>query len=637
MLSADEKKQGEFMVSWKDLAKEAGLKPYKPAPGTRWYPAVTFSESVLDQYFDGMRELQESDKREIMARGQDEEWAIPEDVATTMDTFKPLDTPTWIGELAERAQRGWKKYILIMPFRVLKYNLNNMSGDLDIVLAASPRVLKYAYRAAKDMWRWTYKKGDVADIAEEMLRLTKEGTIGSGWARVETKDVTVAMDEKAFLRALSGEKKNLPEWIQARWHTLQNFTIWRENILRLAAHRYMMDELKAGRMDYGVSNPSEMDALVKNMTHSEVASKFSRELIGDYGNISPAGEWLRKKVMPFWAWKEINAPRYLRLFRNIPHTGRSPGEMLAPMSAAFARKAAGVTFKAGMLYGAVTLYNSLFFPDEEEELGMTGRRQLHLILGRRPDGSIMTLRFQGALSDALNWLGAEDFGDDVKDLATGKKSFYEWLEETGKAPFNTLFQGVGPQYKTPAELITGKAVWPDVWKPKPIRDRMEHLMRVFALDKVYQPIAGKPLRGQGIDGKVLEHVTNLLVYSADPQEIAYHEIRQEANKFLQKHQLVKPGIEPTDRSNALYYYKQALKYGDIKAAKKYLAKYVELGGTLKGLKISIKLAHPLAGIPVKYRTSFVQSLSKEDRARLKRAIQWYDNTYLLIAGRRTKG
>lgn len=37
-------------------------------------------------------------------------------------------------------------------------------------------------------------------------------------------------------------------------------------------------------------------------------------------------------------------------------------------------------------------------------------------------------------------------------------------------------------------------------------------------------------------------------------------------------------------------------YGDLQAAKRYLKKYYELGGTYKGLRQSINMAHPIAGI-----------------------------------------
>jgi hypothetical protein len=71
------------------------------------------------------------------------------------------------------------------------------------------------------------------------------------------------------------------------------------------------------------------------------------------------------------------------------------------MSKKAVAKGEGLVIKANLLFGAVMLWNMLMFPDEEDELGDAGRRQLHIILGRRDDGTTITLRFQGALSDAL--------------------------------------------------------------------------------------------------------------------------------------------------------------------------------------------------------------------------------------------
>jgi len=65
----------------------------------------------------------------------------------------------------------------------------------------------------------------------------------------------------------------------------------------------------------------------------------------------------------------------------------------------------------------------------------------------------------------------------------------------------------------------------------------------------------------------------------------------------------------------------------MQAAQKYLKKYYELGGTKQGLRQSLKSAHPLTGIPLKYRRSFRTSLSPEDDARVKAGLEWYKKTY----------
>jgi hypothetical protein len=85
---------------------------------------------------------------------------------------------------------------------------------------------------------------------------------------------------------------------------------------------------------------------------------------------------------------------------------------------------------------------------------------------------------------------------------------------------------------------------------------------------------------------------------------------------------------PSSKSNALYYYKQALRWGDGPAAYKYLKIYAEkYDGTLKGLKASVKRAHPLGSIAKKHRMRFIYSLSPKERETVKRGIRWYNKIY----------
>src|SRR3990172_11318842 len=105
----------------------------------------------------------------------------------------------------------------------------------------------------------------------------------------------------------------------------------------------------------------------------------------------------------------------------MKYEGRARGGAVAAGVFMVAKKAACLTFKTLMLYMLVNLWNSTFFPEEEREIGMSGRRQLHLILppGRRSDGTVFTIRLQGALSEDLSWFGLEDFPHDFIDVIIG--------------------------------------------------------------------------------------------------------------------------------------------------------------------------------------------------------------------------
>jgi hypothetical protein len=257
---------------------------------------------------------------------------------------------------------------------------------------------------------------------------------------------------------------------------------------------------------------------------------------------------------------------------------------------------------------------------------------MHLILGRRDDGSIITLRIQGALSDALSWFGAEDLPQDVRDLKAGRKTAADLAVDAVVAPAQKIVQGLRPDVKTPAELVTGKTIYPDFRTPRPIRDKMEHAAKLFSLDAAYRRLAGKPSKEAGVLEKVLGDLGRTVVYTSDPGEAAYHDTRSLVFKYLERQHIERPMADPTSRSNALYYYRQAIKYGDGEAARRYLQTYIRLGGRMQGVKASVKRAHPLAVLPNAHRGRFLRSLAPEDRAALNRATNWYRRTYLAPGG-----
>ncbi|MFH0844286.1 MAG: hypothetical protein V1930_02330, partial [Pseudomonadota bacterium] len=617
---------GKRAVTWKSLMPE-GFTDWRPKPGGAWFTTNSMTDRYLEQVKSGEKAFDPAKLQRVLAKGRDEIWVIPKEVAYTMDNYRPLPSDNILANASRRAMTGWKKWILINPFRIIKYNMNNMSGDLDISIAYDPKIMTYYMpKALKDLIREYRNKEQSKEFAVELEEAYKYGVLSSGWSAHEVEDIASRLDFDSHLKHLMGKKGNL---IKQFWQTSQKFTRYRENILRLAAFRYFKDEvIKKGRTDvYGASNKGEIDQ-IKNKT--EKVAKLSRDLIGDYGNISEAGQWIRAHMIPFFSWMEINAPRYVRLMRNMPHEGKGAKDVsraLVTKAASLTWKASKLGVKASMFYGMVMLWNMFFFPDEEDEIGEAQRKQLHLILGRRKDGSIISLRFQGALSDALAWFGGEDLVHDIRDVTTGKTTIGDKVIDAIKAPFVKLGLGARPDVTTPVELLTGRSFYPDLFFPRPIRDKWEHIARTFSIQAPYQWVAGKPKKGNDITERLFNDVMSLGFYTSEPGEQAYYDIKKRGFDYLEKLGIEKPGITPTSKSNALYYYKQALKYGDLKAAEKYLKKYKGLGGTLSGIKISVKASGPLASIPRKHRFKFLKGLSEKERKTYDLAKKWYKETY----------
>jgi DNA repair protein RadC/predicted RNA methylase len=624
----------EFLTWQKVLAEREGYVEWKPDPGKGWFWTSTITDKVLQQIAAGFVDPNEAETRRLLARGRDTIWVIPEGLAATLDEFYPPSdkSEVGIGRFGDWAMSAWKQYILLNPYSLIKYNLNNTSGDVDVCLAYNPAILKYAGRAFKDLRQWQGRDRAKLPpaVAEELELALRLGVIGSGWAVQEVQDVFKILKTDRLIGDILLDER--PNWFNPKtygdgyWRMARGVTTLRENVLRLAAFRYFRDN--NDKRLYGASRREEVDAIEDR---DEKAAKLARELLGDYGNISKTGGWLRKRLIPFYAWLEINAPRYAYMMCNTRYEDREPGAValrtagVAGKKAAFS--AAKLALRAGMLYGAVMLWNMLFFGDEEEELAAGGRDQLHLILGRNEDGTIRSIRFQGALSDALSFFGLEDFPQDVKDVMKGKSTILEKLIEAPKALTNRMFQGIRPDLKTAAEAVAGQRYFPDVWRPTPIRDTVRHILQTFKLERIYDEVTGQPRRSDGVAAHLWGDLKSLLIFESDPGEMAYFTTRKLVFDYLREQGLERPDAKPTKKGNALYFYKKALRYGDMRAAEKYLQKYYQLGGRPKQIKESIQKAHPLAGVPERLRHRFRQSLSPGDAATVARAMEWYRMAY----------
>ena len=621
---------------WKEFIPDTHI-PWKPMPNSAWYKASTVTDRILDKVLAGDMVLGPEHVREMFVKGRDKEWYIPRELAKTLNEFgNEFNDKFWMANLSAFFQTRWKAWTLISPFRIIKYNVNNMSGDADIAFAYNPLIFKYFPKALKDLS--TDKWGDIKDEAtrKELEMAKRLGVIGSGWSVQELTQVTKKLGDVKALKALFETPSLLQKMVGAPkglakgyWEGAKNITEVRENILRLAAFRHFIKEIEAGKKVYAASKKSEVDAVTDTY---EKAAKLSRELVGDYGNISHGGRWLRRHLIPFWSWMEVNAPRYVRLLANIRHEGQRSGagtvaRTVASTTVALSFKTAILGAKMAALAVMINLWNSTFFPDEEEELTDQQRRQLHLVLGRRKDGTIISLRIQGALSDAMSFFGGEDISSDVKDVAAGRKTVGTLAKEAVLATPKKLLGGLRPEGKAVYELLEQKSLYPDPENPRAIRDRWEYVARLFSLNIPYQWAAGRPKRGKDLGAQLISDLMGLGLYSSDPGESAYYNAMAWAHEYLEKVGEESFVVQPTAKGNYLYYYKKALKYGDLKAAQKYLNLYAEEGGTPKQMAASVKRAHPLNMIPRKYRAGFESSLSPSQAATLERATAWYFSTY----------
>jgi hypothetical protein len=156
---------------------------------------------------------------------------------------------------------------------------------------------------------------------------------------------------------------------------------------------------------------------------------------------------------------------------------------------------------------------------------------------RRPadDGSIQTLRLQGALSDALSWFGLSDAADAMHNYELGRGPWYDVLLAPPKATINKLGTALSPLFTLPFETISGKKLFPDLFATRFIRDKWRNAFQTFSLENEYDWLMGKPSRGYA------QVVGRGVVYSRDPGEIAYNEARGITYDWLKR---VKGQVDP---------------------------------------------------------------------------------------------
>jgi hypothetical protein len=595
---------------WRDYVPE-GYRPWYPKSGTNAYKAASMAEKAVQNLLNDPASPELLDQ---LAEAEGSMWVIPEKIADQMNDMKSPEKEMWFPQALRFMIGKWKQWILFNPYNFLKYNFNNLSGDLDIVLASNPAILKpkYAWAATKEAWADFRGK----PMSNDMKEALAQGVITSGITIQEIPDI----NQEMLLKSITRSKGNP---FRAYWGGVTGFSQFRENVLRVAAYKYFKEQTELGKKHYAASDSKSIDALWESgASKEEIAGKLSRELLGDYGNLSQGGQWLRSHSFPFWSWVEVNAPRYYRLIKNVAaETNNSTAGNIGKVAAIGAKKSISLALRVTLLMALVTLWNRLRFPDEDDELTRNGNRKLMLIVGRRDDGSIMTVKIQGAFSDVLSFVGLEDAPEDARDVIEGDATVGKKAKEAGNALINKFAQGAMPLTKALAEVTFGKQLYPDILNPRPVRDRVEQGLKTVKFDKIYRYLTKKPMKAFG------KEVTGLLFYDNNPGEIAYYTMRQKIYDFLDEKEIESPSGEPTARSNALYYYKQSLKLGDKDLAKYWIKKYTSMGGTKKGMEASIAKGQVISAVPKALRDTWLNSLDGEDKEVLKMANEWYNQTY----------
>ena len=671
---------GKAYQTWRDVAQDmAGMTTWQPEEGLQLVPGWAATDQAIGTALRkaGLDEATVAEalpekapvggalKRGLIVMGQKPQWLINEDLAKQLNSMRRVEDLTAMGRTMETWGRRWKLWMLHQPFRVVKYQLNNLVGDLDIALT-QPGIMREVFKGrmqvARDLWAFTHGKTLDPKVEAQMKRAMESGILDSGVSAAELPDV----DKLPALRALFGKQgwdmswAGIPEAAKRYFGSAQRFGQWREAIMRVSAARAMYRQVSPEHRRYAASRKDELDQLYDRWQalsdqidaigrrssptagddgkvaeaereiadlHATIAAKLARELIGDYGNLSHAGQWARRFLIPFWSWSEINAPRYVRLIRNARYEGGGGGARAAGAAAAMG---AGLGVRMVALSAVVFAWNAMMkavlsIRDDEDPNKDADLSKLVIILWRDEDGKIRGIRVAGALADALGWLDLDNSLQHAKALRDGfregntVRAGMETVGDILQAPVNKLAQGLTPVIKVPGEQVFRKTMFPDMFKPRPLGDRYGHLAEAMGVGSLYRAATDRTGWGSAFAGA--------MIVTHDPGSASAYRVRDDAEAWAQRNgkTIKSGGGTPKDQTNMLREAKSAFMRGEVERADRWLWKYYDLGGKPSFLGASKAAAHPLSILKKEDWDAYLEQLSPEKRAEFTKALgRWTD-------------
>lgn len=555
-----------------------------------------------------------SNQREVLALGgKRKEFVIPQELAETLDNMARNKATGRLAKYFQATHSMWKRWVLYLnPRNAFKYGARNAVGDLDAVIAGNPSGLSKTFRSMTELM--DAMRND--KFTPELKTFYDMGGYQATQAAQEISQVNKLKAFEGLRDDLSlGEKMAKP--FEAYEETMSGANEYREMILRYGSYLDYLEQLNSGKLkNYGASKKSIIDALP---TNEEKAYKLADDLLGAYDDVSEAGKFLRRQFIPFYSWLETNFKRYGQLFRNALDTGdaraaaKTAGGAVVKGGLSMVRKMGGIFALTAIL----AAWNSLRYPDLEETLPDDVKSKPHLILGKDKDGKTIYFSRLGSLNDFAEWFGLDNAWQDGLDVLNGKKTIMEQLKDMVKSPVNKLLTGIRPEIKTLTELLSGKKFYPDVFDPSNIRDRQQYFAQTLGLGNEYNEIFNMPHKSYA------STIADIFMYKSDPEEAAYWNNLDAKIKYQKSKGDTGEGFYQSNKSNALYNYKLALRYGDEKAQEKFIKLYESYGGNPSQTISSVLTMSPYYGIPTDERSAYRSSLTEKQKKNLELAENYF--------------
>lgn len=646
-----------------DLVPE-GYALYQPEAGRVFFTGLHLLDRAAEELMQSGLPAGASDafRKALMVGGPHKQLVLPEEmVSVLMEQNRRANTREIERVIRgwQEIQRKWKVWQLLNPKRAIKYLTRNIIGDASKGFAGNPGGFTKIPQAARelleylggqeapgaDMRAWLYRGGINATLFQQELSITEQERL---------RRLVESTEMQGFLRQLKDSPTKLPRkyfgWMRRNAQFL-------ESLMRYAQFLDYRAQLRAGKLkNYGASIREEIDALGEA---EDKAYWLSNELIGAYDMVSQAGRILRRNVIPFWSFQELNLRSTWRLwknafdnpdaqaaglklarFRGLNKVARLAG-LTGVQAGRIGLKAGGLLLRVYALEAFLYAFNHLLFPDEEKELPEDVRRSPHIVLGRKANNDVRYFDRLGVFEEFREWIGLSELGPGVFEYLNSRRSPTEMISDTIYQPINKAIGSVGPfSGKILWELTSRRNLFPDVRRPREIEDRLDYLAQSLSLENELRGAKREMLKhkdkmprwlqNQLVFGGADRNKTyygsweTALYYLAKPGESAYYDTIADRDRFLKQIGEYSSGSGYSAKTAALRDYKRSLKYGRPDLAELYLALYVARGGTEGGLSKSLKSMDPLYKLNDDEETQFKKWLGPQGRERLKKAQEYYE-------------
>ncbi len=333
--------------------------------------------------------------KEQLGKMEHENFVLPTEIVEAIQEEYKHDVKKemLIGRVGKAMTDLFKRNALVNPTQIVKYNIKNMFGDFEAMLATYPEGIKKIPQAVTELWNGLVLNKQTK-FFEEWVRA---GQMDSGLMSTSLEELnnsTRVLYDKAALNNKQSAAKVASKFANVwhkYWEGASSVTSFREQILRyataLAVHEEIQKDIKRGGKglprlfgtklaNYGASVPVEVLSTTDTFERTLL---LTNQAIGNYQDVSQLTRTLSKYAIPFGRWLEVNPMRWGRIIKNTmttdPDVVMEKGEQAISTFAKGAKVGAFTVMKIGKVALSVAmfnlfllLWNRVFFKDDDDKL-----------------------------------------------------------------------------------------------------------------------------------------------------------------------------------------------------------------------------------------------------------------------------